>query len=175
MDSVDIIGIDISKRCFQLYGVTASGIPVLRKKLPRSPFTRTYLKTGTRDDDLSHRHNDSLTLQIFDSLHEARMPYARWCGRGEAVRFLLSRLGDTGSSLSHAFRTSADGSPLHGKLPARATSPSSRQAPSSGLKAKRAIEGAGGVPESTARPPVDCGCSRMCAVSTPCCSVSRRM
>ena len=119
MDSVDIIGIDIdiSKRCFQLYGVTASGIPVLRKKLPCSLFTRTYLKIDTRDDELSHRHKDSLTLQIFDSLHEARMPYARWCGRGKAVRFLLSRLGDTGSSLSHAFRTSADGSPLHGEAP----------------------------------------------------------
>ena len=35
MDNVSIIGIDISKRCFQLHGATASGAPVMRKKLSR--------------------------------------------------------------------------------------------------------------------------------------------
>ena len=35
MDNASIIGIDISKRCFQLHGATASGAPVMRKRLPR--------------------------------------------------------------------------------------------------------------------------------------------
>ena len=33
---VNIIGMDISKRYFQLHGATAGGEPVLRKKLTRS-------------------------------------------------------------------------------------------------------------------------------------------
>ena len=33
MDYVSIIGIDISKRSFQLHGATATGVPVLRRKL----------------------------------------------------------------------------------------------------------------------------------------------
>ena len=36
MDNVSIIGIDISKRSFQLHGATDSGKPALRKKLSRS-------------------------------------------------------------------------------------------------------------------------------------------
>ena len=32
MDNVSIVGIDISKRSFQLHGATASGAPVMRKK-----------------------------------------------------------------------------------------------------------------------------------------------
>ena len=36
MDNVSIIGIDIAKRRFQLHGATASGEPVLRRKLSRS-------------------------------------------------------------------------------------------------------------------------------------------
>ena len=35
MDNASIIGIDISKRSFQLHGATAAGTPVLRKKLTR--------------------------------------------------------------------------------------------------------------------------------------------
>ena len=35
MDHVSIIGIDISKRSFQLHGATAAGVPVLRRKLSR--------------------------------------------------------------------------------------------------------------------------------------------
>ena len=35
MDNVSIIGIDISKRSFQLHGATDSGTPVLRRKLSR--------------------------------------------------------------------------------------------------------------------------------------------
>ena len=35
MDNVSIIGIDISKRYFQLHGATASGAPVMRKRLSR--------------------------------------------------------------------------------------------------------------------------------------------
>ena len=35
MDNVSIIGIDISKSSFQIHGATASGEPVLRKKLSR--------------------------------------------------------------------------------------------------------------------------------------------
>ena len=35
MDNVSIVGIDISKRSFQLHGATASGAPVMRKKLSR--------------------------------------------------------------------------------------------------------------------------------------------
>ncbi len=35
MDHDSIIGIDISKRSFQLHGATATGVPVLRRKLSR--------------------------------------------------------------------------------------------------------------------------------------------
>ena len=35
MDNVRIIGIEISKSSFQVHGATASGEPVLRKKLSR--------------------------------------------------------------------------------------------------------------------------------------------
>ena len=35
MDHVSVIGIDISKRSFQLHGATAAGVPVLRRKLAR--------------------------------------------------------------------------------------------------------------------------------------------
>ena len=35
MDQVTIIGIDISKRSFQLHGATAEGKPVFRKMLSR--------------------------------------------------------------------------------------------------------------------------------------------
>ena len=36
MDKVSIIGIDISKRSFQVHGATADGVPVLRRKLTRA-------------------------------------------------------------------------------------------------------------------------------------------
>ena len=42
MDNVSIIGIDTSKRSFQLYGATDSGIPVLRKKLSRSKMVEFF-------------------------------------------------------------------------------------------------------------------------------------
>ena len=42
MDNVSIIGIDISKRSFQLHGATDSGIPVLRKKLSRSKMVEFF-------------------------------------------------------------------------------------------------------------------------------------
>ena len=42
MDDVSIIGIDISKRSFQLNGATDSGIPVLRKKLSRSKMVEFF-------------------------------------------------------------------------------------------------------------------------------------
>ena len=42
MDNVSIIGIDISKRSFQLHGATDSGIPVLRKKLSRSKMLEYF-------------------------------------------------------------------------------------------------------------------------------------
>ena len=35
MDRINIIGIDISKRSFQLHGATAEGKPVFGKKLSR--------------------------------------------------------------------------------------------------------------------------------------------
>ena len=35
MDNVSIIGIDISKRSFQVHGAAADGAPVLRRKLSR--------------------------------------------------------------------------------------------------------------------------------------------
>ena len=35
MDNVPIIGLDISKRSFQVHGATADGAPVLRRKLSR--------------------------------------------------------------------------------------------------------------------------------------------
>lgn len=38
MENVSIIGIDISKRTFQLQGSTAAGVPVFRKKLSRGQF-----------------------------------------------------------------------------------------------------------------------------------------
>ena len=38
MEQVTIIGIDISKRSFQLHGATAEGLPVFRKKLSRGKF-----------------------------------------------------------------------------------------------------------------------------------------
>ncbi len=38
MESVSIIGVDISKRSFQLHGATAEGKPVFRKKLSRGKF-----------------------------------------------------------------------------------------------------------------------------------------
>ena len=38
MDQVTIIGIDISKRSFQLHGATAEGKPVFGKKLSREKF-----------------------------------------------------------------------------------------------------------------------------------------
>ena len=38
MDQVTIIGIDISKRSFQLHGATAEGKPVFRKVLSRGKF-----------------------------------------------------------------------------------------------------------------------------------------
>ena len=38
MDQVTIIGIDISKRSFQLHGATAEGKPVFRKMLSRGKF-----------------------------------------------------------------------------------------------------------------------------------------
>ena len=38
MDQINIIGIDISKRSFQLHGATAGGKPVFRKKLSREKF-----------------------------------------------------------------------------------------------------------------------------------------
>ena len=38
MEQVTIIGIDISKRCFQLHGATTEGKPVFRKKLSRGKF-----------------------------------------------------------------------------------------------------------------------------------------
>ena len=36
MDNVSIIGIDISKRSFQVHGATSDGAPVLRRKLSRA-------------------------------------------------------------------------------------------------------------------------------------------
>ena len=42
MDNVSIIGIDISKRSFQLHGATDSGIPVLRRKLSRSQMVKFF-------------------------------------------------------------------------------------------------------------------------------------
>ena len=42
MDNVSIIGIDISKRSFQLHGATDSGIPVLRRKLSRSRMVEFF-------------------------------------------------------------------------------------------------------------------------------------
>ena len=36
MDKVGIIGLDISKRSFQVHGATANGVPVLRRKLTRA-------------------------------------------------------------------------------------------------------------------------------------------
>ena len=36
MDNVSIIGLDISKRSFQVHGATADGAPVLRRKLTRA-------------------------------------------------------------------------------------------------------------------------------------------
>ena len=36
MANVSIIGIDISKRSFQIHGATADGAPVLRRKLTRA-------------------------------------------------------------------------------------------------------------------------------------------
>ena len=36
MDNVSIIGLDISKRSFQVHGATADGVPVLRRKLTRA-------------------------------------------------------------------------------------------------------------------------------------------
>ena len=36
MDNVSIIGIDISKRSFQVHGATADGAPMLRRKLSRA-------------------------------------------------------------------------------------------------------------------------------------------
>ena len=42
MEQVSIIGIDTSKRSFQLHGSTAEGCPVFRKTLSRASFlTRT--------------------------------------------------------------------------------------------------------------------------------------
>ena len=38
MEKVSIVGVDISKRVFQLHGASASGAPVFRKKLSRSGF-----------------------------------------------------------------------------------------------------------------------------------------
>ena len=38
MDQVTIIGVDISKRSFQLHGATAEGEPVFRKVLSRGKF-----------------------------------------------------------------------------------------------------------------------------------------
>ena len=38
MDRINIIGIDISKRSFQLHGATAEGKPVFGKKLSREKF-----------------------------------------------------------------------------------------------------------------------------------------
>ena len=38
MDRITIIGIDISKRSFQLHGATAEGKPVFGKKLSREKF-----------------------------------------------------------------------------------------------------------------------------------------
>ncbi len=38
MERISIIGIDISKRSFQLHGATAEGKPVFRKKLSRASF-----------------------------------------------------------------------------------------------------------------------------------------
>ena len=38
MDQVTAIGIDISKRSFQLHGATAEGEPVFRKMLSRGKF-----------------------------------------------------------------------------------------------------------------------------------------
>ena len=42
MDNVSIIGIDISKRSFQLHGATDRGIPVLRRKLSRSQMVKFF-------------------------------------------------------------------------------------------------------------------------------------
>ena len=38
MDQITIIGIDISKKSFQLHGATAEGEPVIRKMLSRGKF-----------------------------------------------------------------------------------------------------------------------------------------
>ena len=38
MDRINIIGIDISKRSFQLHGATTEGKPVFGKKLSREKF-----------------------------------------------------------------------------------------------------------------------------------------
>ena len=38
MEKVSIVGVDISKRVFQLHGSTASGRPVFVKKLSRGGF-----------------------------------------------------------------------------------------------------------------------------------------
>ena len=43
MDNVSIISIDISKRSFQLHGATASGEPVLRRKLSRGGGVLKFL------------------------------------------------------------------------------------------------------------------------------------
>ena len=46
MDQVTIIGIDISKRSFQLHGATAEGKLVFRKMLSRGKFLVSVIKTN---------------------------------------------------------------------------------------------------------------------------------
>ena len=45
---VSIIGIDISKRYFQLHGATADGEPVLRRKLTRSKLLEFLVGRGSQ-------------------------------------------------------------------------------------------------------------------------------
>ena len=47
MDNVSIIGIDISKRSFQVHKATADGAPVLRRKLTRAKVLE-FLATQPR-------------------------------------------------------------------------------------------------------------------------------
>ena len=58
MEKVSIVGVDISKRVFQLHGSTASGRPVFVKKLSRGgflPFLEGSAAVPGRDGGLRRR------------------------------------------------------------------------------------------------------------------------
>ena len=89
MDQVDRIGMDTSKHIFQLHGVNAAEVPVLRKKLRRRemvPYFEKLVPTEIAIEACSGSHYWARLLQSF----------------GHSAGFLLRLLDITGLSKTSA-------------------------------------------------------------------------